>query len=500
MHEDKKASQFITLMRSTKAPKAIPKLARDAKPALLYFQTGEEVDRAFQDGLIRHFAVGSRGTTRHLLMLTLDAQSAGEFAMTMCEAWEAANFNGRYEWVLDVMGKLGDDRVALKMEGLIASWQYTSDTLRKRAISAMRVFRLIDSPTALMALVGLTHRQDVPTVYEAAVRELRAVASQRHMGWHDLSDAVIPDCGLDARGTRAFELGVRTLSLALDAEFEPILRDEAREVHTHIPDAQALDDPQKVEQAKATWALMQAQLHDVIRIQTRRMEEAMITGRMWPVPRWREVIMAHPLMTNFARRLVWGRFDEQGDLLASFRASVEDATLIDVEDEAVEINDSDQVGLLHPIQMTQAMRQQWADSFADYEVFAPFDQLGRQVFDVPDSVGSEKKFVPDQSVTYTSRALREVMKREGWRRETGGGYTRKFFYKAFEGYEHVMYVDLDPGLTAGGESWDPEQHVEHVRGNKIGEKKETPVMVKNVPAVCFSEALRFISQVEEFQA
>ncbi len=225
----------------------------------------------------------------------------------------------------------------------------------------------------------------------------------------------------------------------------------------------------------------------------------MITGRTWPVEVWRELILKHPLMTNFARRLVWGSFDENHDVVVTFRASTDDATLIDVEDEEVELDESGRVGLLHPVQMSAAMRQQWADSFADYEVFAPFDQLGRQVFELPEEL-EQKSFVPDQSITYTSRALREVMKREGWRRDTAGGYDRRYFFKSFGEHGHVMYLDLDPGLTAGGESWDPDQHVTKVRGNKIGQNKETPVDIRNVPGVCFSEALRFLSQVEEHQA
>lgn len=489
--------EILAHLALIKAPEKLPKVIRDLPLPALELRAGGAASKDVVEGLLRYLSVSEgRGYRREDLLSVFEPYSAGTLALQAFAAWETTGFNGRHGWLLELMVALGDDRLALALEPHIIAWQHEGDTGRKRAIRTIPLLEALGTPTALMVLVGLTHTQDVPSVHDEAVRVLVAAARKAGKTHQQLSDEVIPDCGLDERGTRRFDLGGRALTLVLDQEFEPRLRDPERTLYEAIPQGAPGDDPEKVKRAVQEWELMQRRLHEVIVIQTRRMQEAMITGRSWRGERWEEVILAHPLMINFARRLVWGIYDEAGGLITSFRAT-EDATLVDVHDEEVLLTPRSQVRIVHPASLRRAERQAWVDSLVDYEIFAPFDQLDHEVC-LPEARRGTA-MTPDEDKRFTSLALREVMKREGWRRDTAGGYVRRYFYKRFEEDTLTGYVDLEPGLTAGGERSDPPQQIKALRftGSKRGQKSGVPL--EQVPDYCVSELLRFVSLVEQEQ-
>lgn len=501
---DRVTQQWIEKMRQTKTPRTLTKVLREATFSPLRFaETGEVVDEDFKVGLLRHIGAGCKELSRGVVLRGLEEKSAGDLALELLDLWKANGYNGRYDWIANSVAVLGDDRSALELERCIHQWQKnTSSTWRKKAAGLIYLFDRMDTPTSLMVLVGLTHSQDVPTVYDAAVYALQRAAKKRAMTWHELSDSVIPDCGLDARGTRIFELGddVR-LKLVLDREFEPVLRDEkTREIYDSpldYPDGGGVD-PEKKRQAVHQWELMLARLRELITIQTRRMEEVMVNGRLWHRDRFEELILRHPLMVNFARSLVWGVYDANHNLIVTFRAS-EEGDLMDVEDAEVELAADHVVGLVHPVDLSVGLCQKWADSLADYEVFAPFDQLGRQVYLPDDAILNEREEAdPTPGQMYTSKALRAVMKREAWRRDTDGGHIRTFFFKPFDAHDLSAYVHFSPGLNAGGESWDEDQTIVSIKFKPFKRGAHHRVL-REVPLVCYSEARRFLELVKAEQ-
>lgn len=498
---DEQVESYLERLRQTKIPKTIPKIIRDAnKLPDLELCHGGVADKQVLDGLYRQFSVQKGRITgtpkREDLLAVFTAESASKFALALMELWQNTSYNGRYDWIGVMSAACGDDYTVLLFESLIKQWQHQGDTSRKRAISALPLLAYMNSPTALMALVGMTHVQDVPSVYEAAVQSLSRVARQKKMGWHELSDRVIPDCGLDQRGTRIFDVGKsQSLMLILDKDFEPRVRDvKTGEVYQDLADYRG-GDAEQLQRSIHDWNLMRFKLEEVIHIQTRRMEEAMITGRRWKVTDFKEVILEHPLMINFAKRLVWGVFDESQHLVNTFRVS-DEGELLDLEDEPVDIDATSMVvGIAHPVTMGSALAQRWADSLGDYEIFTPFDQVGRSIYTLSEQMLDEKFEVPTTQM-FSSKVLRKVMKREGWRRDASGGRIRNFFFKNFEPYNTTAYITLSPGLTAGGERWDEDQSVTALRFEKENEKRNTKLVLSKVHPECYSEARRFIELLE----
>ncbi len=498
---DAQKEGYLEGLRKNKIPKTIPKIIRDAShlPELLLYN-GEVADKDVLDGLFRLFSVHkgrSKNSPQREVMLTLfEEESAGVFALALMELWKDASYHGRYEWIAMMSAALGDDRTALLFKSLIKSWQYREGSLRKKAIASLPLLADMNSPTSLMALVGMTHAQEVPRVYDTAVKWLSTVAHRKGMGWHELSDRVIPDCGLDQRGTRIFDVGEgQALMLILDKNFEPRLRDmNTGKVYRDLTTYKG-GDAEQLQVAMRNWELMKSKLEEVIQIQTRRMEEAMITGRTWSVKDFQEVILHHPLMVNFSKRLVWGVFDADHTLVHSFRVS-DEGELLDLEDDPMELDvESMLIGVAHPVTMGNALTQKWADSLGDYEIFTPFDQVGRSIYTVPEQQ-LNKKFEVPTAQQFTSRVLRKVMKREGWRRDADGGYIRTFFFKSFESYHTTAYITLSPGLNAGGECIDEDQSLTSLRFETYNEKRDAKLALAKVHPVCYSESRRFVELLE----
>ena len=475
-------------------------LTHDELPALHIQGTSDPVDEVIVRGVVQAF-VKKRTSFYDLFRDIFVRDDADAFALSALEMWEKhGSFHMRYGWMTELLATLGGDHTAIELERHLQKWQKRNDTWRKRAIASMYVLERIDTPTSLMALVGLTQRQERPSVYDEAVRQLHRAASSRKLGWETLSDQVVPTCGLDMRGTRVFELGQRSLGVILDEEFVPRLRGEDRELLDEIPAREEGDDPERYEEAVSAWGLMREQLVDVLDIQTRRMEHAMVSGRRWKPQDWKTYILEHPLMINFARRLVWGSFDHQGELVSTFRAT-EDHSLMNVEDDEVELDMSCDVGILHPADLPDKELQDWAQSFAEYELFSPFQQLDRLVIRPPSEKSKRKTLTKYADDTFNEGALRRMMKEEMWRRETGSGRQRRYFYKDLEGdgVSVRAYVDLSPGLSAGGAGYDPDQTIPKVRFESLGDGKHAKfdsLMLKDVPDVAFSEACRFVEMVK----
>jgi len=448
-------------------PKNIPGFI-DKKALGPLTRDGEPVSDELRLGFIRAL-VGIKTFASNLFVERIkgafDAQSMADIVVVILEGWEKKGFHGRYGWARYAAAHFGDDRAALMLERPMYAWQKGNDTDRKRAIETMGLFGTLDTPTSVMILLGLTHVQDRPSVFDAAIYQLRRVARRKRMTVERLGDEVIPDCGLDRRGMRDFDLGGRTVTLVLDQEFSPSVKLEDGTYIHGIPATEDGDDPEKVELARQEWEVVQAKLRDVIKIQTRRMEQAMVSRRRWDADEWKRVILEHPLMINFAKRMVWGVYDDE-DLVQMFRAD-EAGDLVDQNDDEVWlVNDDDQIGLVHPLEMDTADRQTWADSFADYEIFAPLEQLGREIYTPSDDEMSKTISMHFAGQVVEAQALKRVMKQRMWRRETGWS-TRVYFYKEYVDGTPDVYIYISPGFEPGG-YYDVDQEIVRIEfGRKI---------------------------------
>jgi hypothetical protein len=211
---------------------------------------------------------------------------------------------------------------------------------------------------------------------------------------------------------------------------------------------------------KAEMKELSVLLREVAKAQTLRLENLMVRQQRWPAARWRALFLAHPVLAPFGVRLVWGCYDAAGNRVATFRA-LEDCSLTDSADSPVHLAEEAQVGIVHPLELSEEERDTWRSSLADYEITPPFPQLERPVVLADAALATALRGDLLVGTTINALTFRGRAERLGWYRGSvcdGGGVTA--YWKRFpaagvdvflllEGmYMGIdMYTDITLGLV-----------------------------------------------------
>jgi hypothetical protein len=150
-------------------------------------------------------------------------------------------------------------------------------------------------------------------------------------------------------------------------------------------------------------------------VQAERLEQAMVTGRRWSLAEFESLLVRHPLMIHLVRLLLWGGYDEAGKLVATFRLT-EERDYADVQESACRLEGIATVGLVHPMHLSDEQRSAWGAVFGDYEIMAPFPQLGRAVHRLEPKERDATEIVRNKGIKVPALTLVGMLERDGWTR------------------------------------------------------------------------------------
>jgi hypothetical protein len=188
-------------------------------------------------------------------------------------------------------------------------------------------------------------------------------------------------------------------------------------------------------------------------------------------------------------------------LAGTFRA-LEDCSLTDANDEPYTLPGDCTIGIIHPLELTAELRQQWMQHLADYDVIPPFAQLERSVVIVkPEQVnikfGTEVAETELNAMTFKGRA-----ERLGWTRgSVCDAGCINYYVKLFPGADVDVFVGTE-GMYVGVDMYTDIKlgkvfFVRH-RSVQIGSyiydepndsKDPRLVSYGEVPPIAFSEAM-----------
>jgi hypothetical protein len=285
------------------------------------------------------------------------------------------------------------------------------------------------SSAALQMLLSIARRHRTNGVQVLAQALVERIADERGWTTDELADRTIPTAGLDERGILDVEIGSRLYQARLDAEDVLTLYNPDGKVVKSLP--QVSDGPDKESAAEAKKALSNAkkELKQVHEFQAKRLYEALCVGRHWQLAEWRRFLLEHPIVGRLVQRLVWLGLDAQGEIVASFRP-LEDRSLTDSSDNAVDPASFAGVRLAHRSLFTGEQSEAWKQHLADYKIEPLFNQLDRPVL-----AGTVGASIDDRN-GYIIEAfkLRSAAQKLGYERaqaEDGGRFTQ--YIKPFSG-------------------------------------------------------------------
>lgn len=297
--------------------------------------------------------------------------------------------------------------------------QYMRDHYQRRAQveALLEAACLSNEPTVIQFALGIARRYRTASVQEKARMLVQRIAERNGWTQDQLADRTIPTGGLDENGRLTLQYGSREYTVTLDAAMKPVLKNSEGKVVSALPAARQDDAPDSVKEAKQQLTACKKELKQVVEMQTARLYEGMCAGRTWPAGEWREYLQQHPIVGRLVQRLVWIA-SQDGDQAVQLFRPAEDGSLLDTEDNEVELADHAVIRVAHSSMVTAEQAAAWVAHFKDYKLAPLFAQMTRALPALPEQRGEE--VIADRlgwiSDTFT---LRSAFNKLGYQRGQG---------------------------------------------------------------------------------
>jgi hypothetical protein len=435
------------------------------------------------------------------LLALLDRKTTGDFALALLNGFLASGADAGDRWVLALAGLIGDDRIVPVLSRQIREW--ADNSRGKLAEYGVQAIALLGSDEALMAVdsFALRYRTKNKNIGKAAVDAFAAAADAQGVTPDELGDRVVPWLGFEASRPRVVEGGGKRIEVGVGTDFKlRFVEAESRKTLASLPKAVPKEVAQEIKD-------LQASLREVAKAQNLRLENLMVRQRRWPVSQWKTLFLEHPLLLPFAVQLVWGHYDDKGKRRPTFRA-LEDRTLTDADDQAVDVGASGVIGIVHPLELSEDERAAWQQHLADNETEPPFPQLARPVVRVSADQAALRSYKAVRGVALNAMTFKGRAERLGWQRGSvvdAGGITS--YWKSFPASGADAFLGLD-GMYIGIDMYASItlQDLVFVRGGSVtigsytyddpeGEKDPRALVFGEVPPIVFSEVMGDLAKI-----
>lgn len=338
------------------------------------------------------------------------------FALTLVQTWLANGAPPKQLWMMTSAGRLGGDRFVQFLTPLVREWPGQSQ--HKRAVHGLTALRNVGSDTALQAIAGIAAKIKFQALKKRANEAMDEIAQARALTRGELEDRIVPDGGLDERGTRTFDYGPRQFQVNLTPEGKVAVRTlvdgrPTGKPKTVLPPVLKSDDAALAAASRAEFTVLKKAVTDLARVQTLRFEQAMLSGRRWTFADQQQFIARQPLLRGLLAALIWGVYADDGALTRTVRMD-EDGLPVDADDSPVAISPHERLGIVHPIELDAADLARWGEVLADYELLAPFRQLDRAIFTLPADQGEELLLRGVPEASYPAGKLMGAFTKGGW--------------------------------------------------------------------------------------
>ncbi|MDR2870847.1 MAG: DUF4132 domain-containing protein, partial [Deferribacteraceae bacterium] len=374
------------------------------------------------------------------------------------------------------------------------------------AAEAVKAMALSGQDLALMQVDSIAAKFKNKQVKKAATESFALAASAMGLSSEQLADRIIPDLGFNQAGEKVIDYGTRKFTAFLTPALAVELKDEAGKAVKSLPKPGAKDDEAKASAAKAEFTALKKSLKTVVTTQASRLENALSSGRSWSIDAWERLFVKNPIMHSFAMGLIWGIY-KNGTLTKTFRY-MSDGSLSDENDDALSFSDYKEhlVGLVHPLELSEAQIAAWKEQLADYEIAQPFLQLERPTFALADDEKEAKFLERFGGVTLPGITLINKLIKMGWSKgsvQDSGAFSDS--YKEFP--ESKLGVQLNHSWLYVSLGWDGNDDAvmgqvafykdDVARGSYVYDEPENFVPLCDVPAKLFSEVVYNLTEASK---
>jgi hypothetical protein len=282
--------------------------------------------------------------------------------------------------------------------------------------------------TALLQLLHDWLMADQRITRLRAGNELREQAAARNISLDELSDFAVPDIDLRDKIIES-RWGSYQIELRTDLTTNLLAKNSKMNFISAVILARLEE-----------YTDYQQLLNNVRIVLPILLERAMIDGRRWSREQFEQFFVKHHINTYIAQSLVWGIYE--GDQLRKAFHITSDLTPADEDYRGFTLPENAQVGVVHPLELSEEQRERWRILLHDYEIIQPFPQINRMIYPAEALVIIQKPRVSPfmRKSSYAERTSWEIFQQEN----------RQGFKRQFRKQNTTVYIMVEGNLLFMG--------------------------------------------------
>ncbi|WP_157146876.1 DUF4132 domain-containing protein [Brachyspira pilosicoli] len=375
---------------------------------VLYMNGKEADERIFKYIIMEYMNLVEPAKLKDCDMLAgiLDTASFTDALEMLYIHWRDSNYEAAKKNILIPYLIYSDDLKVDKVYPLVKEFAKSSRTVMAAFI--IRCMALNGKNYALILVDGLTRKAPTAKIKEVAIETMENAAYMLDMTADELSDRIIPNFGFSQKGERVLNYGgeaKRTFTLSIDNNLELTITDnEKGKIIKSLPAPNSKDDKAEADSAKKECTTLKKEIKTLIQNQKIRLQKVLLNGRKWTYNNFKTVFVENPIMNMFALKLIWGAYDENNNLIESFRY-MEDGTFNTVDEEEHTLKENSLITLVHPSELDADTIAKWESQLSDYEIVQPIEQLDFKYEEITERDISEDKINSLNSKTIKAGVL-----------------------------------------------------------------------------------------------
>jgi uncharacterized protein DUF4132 len=282
--------------------------------------------------------------------------------------------------------------------------------------AAIHAFSLMPGTLGVGSLSRLRRHLKRPGEIKTVDKALAALASARGMASGELEEIGMPAYGFAAGGTLDIAIGPATAKLVIgedgaletswcDSNGKPLSGPPAAVKDGHAEALKSFKDQVK-------------EIGETLKAQRLRLERLYLDDRTWPLDVWRTRYLDEPLVSAFARRLIWS-FEIGGRWIAGL---AEQGDAFDTSGKRLDLGKA-RVRLWHPMQSDAAHVLAWRARLASLQITQPFKQAHREIYVLTDAERVTRLYSNRFAAhVVEQRRFRALCQARGWACPTFGGW------------------------------------------------------------------------------
>ena len=378
----------------------------------------------------------------------------------------------------------------LKLKTQIEEWALNS----RGALAAHAVYAIAlnASKFALVLVDTMSVKVKNNQVKNAAKDALKKTAKALEISEDELIDKIIPDLDFDKKGMRELHYGGeadRVFKLQIKNDFTIEVTDSNNKVLKSLPAPNSKDDKAISDASKKELTLIKKNIKMISSNQMRRLNKVLLNGRKWSYKTFNELFVDNPIMNIFALKLIWGVYDENNNLIESFRY-MEDGSFNTFNEEEYIFEDSlknkKNITLVHPIELDEDKLSKWRNQLSEYEILQPINQLDLLFEEVKEEHIKNNKIISFEDKEITAGEIMSMANKMSFERsrdiEDGGSYNCyelkdsileiacrinfEYMWFGMDASEKVTFIDITFHKLDENSNYDYEECVNPLEINK----------------------------------